>query len=174
MIVHYLTPFSTAKNIGGEYNARISELPDDCYIVLRDGDTMFMLQNWGEQIEQIISQNPEYRVITCMANRLGVIDHCVPGMFGIDSIFQHIETAERIYSTEVVPAKIAPGLCMIFHKSVWNKYKFVENSIFFDKVFSAKVLRDGGKIGLATGLYLLHLYRYNKPDPKHFTKHLLT
>lgn len=176
MIIHHIRPFATDKNIGKCYNKRISELPEDCYIALSDGDTMYLTSDWGVQIEQIIKDNPSYDVITCMTNRIANEAHCVPNMFDEDSILKHMFTAldlQITYGSQCIDTDVAPGLLMIFHKSIWHKHKFKENSIIFDRLFSNSVIKAGGKIGLAKGLYLLHLYRYGKPNPKKYKKHLL-
>lgn len=175
MKIRYITPFATDLNIGREYNKVISELPEDCYVVLRDGDTMFLTSDWGKQIEEIILANPEYDLITCMTNRIGIESQCVRHMFNEERIGHHVSTAKiSAFSarTLVEPHTICPGMLMIFHKSLWNEIKFVENSIFFDKRFSEEVLKSGRKIGLAKGLYLLHLYRWGSENPKSSTKHL--
>jgi hypothetical protein len=176
MKIHYLTPYSSSGNIGKAYNEAISDLPNDCYVCIRDGDTMFLAPDWGNQIEQIITDNPNYDLITCMTNRLGINDICVVGMFDEKDISKHIEVAQNRWETrgtEVLDFDIAPGMLMIFHKSLWLKHKFVEKSIIFDKQFSQSVLKSGGKIGVATGLYIFHLYRMWSDKPKSDTKHLL-
>jgi len=173
--VRHITPWASDMNIGKIYNQTINELPDDCFICLRDQDTMFLNPKAGNHVEAIIKANPQYDVITCMTNRIGIKEHCVPGMFDIADIGQHIDAAEisyGIHGTECVNTHIAPGMLMIFHKSVWQKHKFEENSIFFDKIFSKKVIASGGKIGLAKGLYLLHLYRFGQDNPKTYREHL--
>jgi hypothetical protein len=176
MKIHYITPFSSDGNIGKEYNERISELPDDCYIVLRDGDTMFLRSDFGKHIEQIILDNPDYKLITCMTNRIGLPGLCVKDMFDEYNLLKHLNKANELYEqngTKVKPCLIAPGMLMIFHKSVWQKVKFKEKSIYFDKEFSAGVRRLKMTIGYATGLYLLHLYRMGKENPRVYKKHLL-
>lgn len=181
MKIRYITPFSTENkrcypNIGGEYNQVISELPNDCWIVLRDGDTMFLTSDWGHQIKQIIMANQGYDIITCMTNRLGVPEQLWYGEIMEGDISRHIEVAQsswKFHKTTVVSTKIAAGLCMIFHKSTWMQIGgFPEHDITFDRVFSDKVLKAGGKIGIAKGLYLFHLYRWGEKNPKQSIKHL--
>lgn len=173
--VRHITPWASDLNIGGEYSKVISELPDDCYICLRDQDTMFLNPKAGNHVENIIKANPKYDVITCMTNRIGIKEHCHPTMFDEPDINEHIIAANMLnmrYGAECIDTHIAPGMLMIFHKSVWQKHKFEENSIFFDKIFSKKVIASGGKIGLAKGLYLLHLYRFGQDNPKTYREHL--
>lgn len=178
MEIRHITPFSTSLNIGGEYNKCISELPNDCWVVVRDGDTMFLTPDWGKQIEEIITANPDYDLITCMTNRIGIPDLCVKSqMFDEPDIRLHIDlalSASRGCRTLVEPTHCAPGMLMIFHKSVWVKAGgFEENTIFFDKRFSKAVTKYGGKIGVARGLYILHLYRFGQTNPKEYRDHLI-
>jgi hypothetical protein len=82
---------------------------------------------------------------------------------------------ENKHWAEVVPIKQnVAGLFMLFPKRLWNKHKFEEGSImikkgakqgFFDFWFSDYVLKTG-RIGLAKGLYIFHLYRLFHNDRK--------
>lgn len=176
MKLRFITPWSSDKNIGKSYNEAISELPEDCYVILRDGDTMFLTPDWGKQIEEIILANPEYDLITCMTNRIGNEKQSYSGMFEEKNLDMHFKLArfesKSTSRTTVIPHTICPGMLMIFHKSLWNEIKFVENSIYFDKRFSEAVIKSGRKIGVAKGLYLLHLYRWGQDNPKSSIKHL--
>lgn len=181
MKIRYITPFSTESrfgypNIGGEYNQVISELPDDCWVVLRDGDTMFLTSDWGHQIKHIIEANKDYDLITCRTNRLGVSEQVDDRMFHIEDIGWHkIVAAEEweIEGSAIKPAILAAGLCMIFKKELWQKVGgFPEYDITFDRIFSRRVLKSGGKIGIAKGLYLFHLYRWGEKNPQSSIKHL--
>lgn len=174
MTIHYITPFSISKNIGKEYNDRIAELPEDCWVVLRDGDTVFMLPDWGVQIKEIIESNPGYHIIGCMTNRLAVPQQLVPEMFNESDIGKHIEMAIQLqqYRTEVVKSNMAAGLCLVFHKSIWQKCKFKENTVIFDRLFCMQAKRLGYNIGIAKGLYLFHLYRWGQNNPQHYKEHL--
>lgn len=174
MKIHFISPFSQTVNIGGEYNARINELPDDCYICLRDQDTLPLLPDFGVQIHDLITNNPNFDSFTCMTNRVGIAEHCVPGMFDEADITKHIAKAEELRAiTTVESTLICTGYCMIFHKSVWQKYKFRENLIAFDIEWSRRLMFYGLKIGLAKGIYLLHLYRFLSDNPQMERSHFL-
>lgn len=175
MTITFLTPFDLtgSKNIGKAYNEAIEAAPDE-YICLRDGDTIFMIPDWGIQIKEIIETNPDYDIIGCMTNRLAIPQQLVPGMFDEPDIGKHLETAENLqqFRTEVFKSNMAAGLCLIFHKSVWQKCKFKENTVIFDRIFCIDAKLKGFNIGIAKGLYLLHLYRYGKENPQHYKDHL--
>lgn len=171
--VFYSTPARSDKNIGKAYNDFMETVPADAWVCLRDGDTMFTTPDWPQHIEAIIKENGnKFDLIGCMTNRLKGAHQLVEGMFECDSISNHLMTANKIRSNSVEAAKGIAGLCLIFKKSLWKKVKFAENSIYFDTVFSNAVIKNGGRIGVAKGLYLLHLYRYGQPDPTKYTKHL--
>lgn len=178
--IHHITPYHCAvkPNIGGYYNSVIDVLPDDSIIVLRDQDTLILdPSGFNTMLYAFIKCDnmEDYSVITCMTNRLGLKDHCVPEMFNEESISKHIEKATELRSEfghKIVETSVAPGMLMIFHKSTWDKHKFEENSIFFDRIFSKKVIQSGGKIGLCKGMYLLHLYRWGQNNPTQYTQHL--
>lgn len=175
MTIHYINPFSQDLNIGLEYNARIAELSDG-WIVLRDQDTL-LFPNSGNYIPAIIEANPEFELFTCLTNRIGVHLHCVTGMFNEDSILAHQDKAAELwdrFGTGIMETGIAPGLCMIFPKSLWQRIGgFPEHSITFDREFSNDAKRSGARIGLAKWLYIFHLYRYPHKNPKIHTQHLL-
>jgi hypothetical protein len=183
MKIRYITPFSSERNafgcpnIGGEYNLVISEVPDDCYIVLRDQDTLPLTSDFGAHIERIIKDNPDYDLITCFTNRIAIPELCISSLFNETDITAHIEQSKTSWArngSSVVPFHLCPGYLMIFSKSTWAKAGGFKNySITFDKEFSASVMKTGGKIGIATGLYLFHLYRWGKAKPEHSVNHLI-
>lgn len=179
MKIHYLTPFATDKNIGREYNERIAELPEDCWICVRDGDTLFLRSDWGNQIEEIIKRNgTNFKLISCVTNRLRADHQLYKRRFSFDAnISNHVDIANELYYThkyEVEATSYVAGLCLIFHKSTWNEVKFREHSILFDKEFNTDIRAKfgGNPIGIAKGLYLFHLYRWGQQDPYNYTAHL--
>jgi hypothetical protein len=178
MKIHYITPFATDKNIGREYNARIEELPDDCWIVLRDGDTLFLTPNWGAQIEAIIQRHKDsFGVISCVTNRLRGLHQLHNHTFSeCGDISKHVNIANALqedYFDEVQSTDSIAGLCMIFSKETWKAHPFKENTLKFDSLFCSAIRKAGGKIGIAKGLYLFHLYRWGKEHPADYIDHLI-
>lgn len=172
MKLRFIQPFDQECNIGREYNIVVAEQPDDAWIILRDQDTL-PFEGFAKQVYSMIQNNPGYDLIGCMTNRLNVNEQLVKGMFDEDSVTAHLNKAKELYSTQVKEAKLVAGLCMIFPKSTWVKVGgFVEKSKYFDRIFCEKIRRGKGRIGIATGLYLFHLYRYDKPSPRTYKKHL--
>jgi len=182
--IRYITPFSTERNkhgypnIGGEYNKCINELPDDCWVVLMDQDVLPLTSDFGNHVAEIIEANQHLDLIGCMTNRVGINQLCVSKeLFNETDITVHIAKSNELWQlngTKTEPFNLVPGYFMLFRKSLWEKVVgFPEFDITFDRVFSSKVIKSGGKIGIATGLYLFHLYRFGEINPKQSVKHLV-
>lgn len=69
---------------------------------------------------------------------------------------------------------VLAAFCLCFKVKTWRLLGgFTENNIVFDTDFCRKAQEKKLKLGLMTGIYLLHLYRYGSPNPKNDIKHLL-
>lgn len=177
MKVCYSNPYSRIKNIGRALNEFCAMVPTDSWIVLQDGDIMYLTDYWGTQIEDIIANNQNYDLIGCVTNRLKHNHQLYLGKFSEDpDILNHIAIAEKVsqdhYDTVEQTEKAIAGMCMLFPKKIWTKHQFKENTPTFDTHFSRSIQRAGGKVGIAKGLYVFHRYRMGKPDPKTNDKHL--
>lgn len=176
--IHYSNPWASDKNIGRVYNEFCTSVPNNDWICLQDGDIMYLTDFWGRQIEDIIKQNPQYDLIGCYTNRLASPHQCYNGEFSENTdLMHHIGIAEQLYNkyysdVEQIHKGIA-GMFMLFPRKTWLKHRFRENTNAFDSFFSKEVLKYGGKIGLAKGLYVFHKYRLGKPEPKTNIEHLL-
>lgn len=174
--IHYITPFRSDKNIGRAYNEACATAPEGAWICLRDPDTMFLQPDSQALIEQIIESDPPFDLIGCRTNRLRGVHQCLVNMFDEKDMSRHMEMAsnKHIKYGVDIHTTIQPiaGMFMLFRKQLWNQIKFVENSIYCDKAFSADVLAAGGKLGVAQGLYIFHLYRWSSKHPYDDIGHL--
>lgn len=177
MYIHYVTPFRTDKNIGRAYNEACATAPENSWICLRDPDTMFLQPDSQALIEKIVASDPPFDLIGCLTNRLRGEHQCLHGMFNRKDLSLHIGVAAalqvreevRIESTEDAIA----GMFMLFRKSLWDRIKFIEKvGMYTDQKFSEDILAASGKLGVAQGLYLFHLYRWNSADPCNDYHHL--
>lgn len=178
--IWYLTPFATDGNIGREYNAQIALIPDDDWILIRDGDTCFTTPDskWGQQIADIIRKHSDYALIGCMTNRLASQHQCYSGKFCENPDWnEHKRRGRELFETKYdhvqqIRQGIA-GMFMLFPKKTWHRVKFKETAPYrtFDSDFSSRVMRIG-KIGLAEGVYIFHDYRWGRKNPKQYVKHL--
>ena len=179
MKFHIIKPWSAERNFGKAINEAIEQLhlPDDSkdFVLLMDGDSCFLTPNWGNQIQSIIENADGYDLIGCSTNRLREPHQLVNGVFGSDTSLQiHYQTAlnqQTIHGNKIHPFNhdIA-GMFMLFRYSAWKNNKFKENTAIFDRLFTRGITK--GRVGIAPGLYVLHMYRLWSNNPKNDSKHL--
>jgi len=176
MNISFISAYSTDKDIGGEYN-RLIEMIDDEYIFIKDGDCLFLTPDYGDKIEKIIKDNPEYDMIGCMTNRLSGSHQRIGQMEENPDINYHINMANKLWDDNgslIYPTfKNAAAMCMILKKKIWKRIRFKENCCFFDRLFCEEALSLGYQIGIAQGLYVFHLYRWGKEHPENYVNHLI-
>ncbi len=175
--VYYSTPYLYG-DIGKGVNDFVSLVPDGSWICIRDSDTLFMTSDQQGQIQNIVDHNPPFDLIGCRTNRLRSPYQAVEGAFAEDSIMFHLSLAKELEKEyygviDTLPTpEVVAGMFMLFRKELWNEFKFPERSIQFDIDYS-KTLREAGKsLGIAQGIYLLHLYRYGSTDPFRDYEHI--
>lgn len=178
MYVHHITPFRSDKNIGRAYNEACATAPKGGWICLRDPDTMFLQPGSQALIEQIAASDPPFDLIGCRTNRLRGKHQCCQSMFNEANIDIHVKYAEICNNEHFLyiahTHQPIAGMFMLFRKSLWDRIKFNETAMrFTDKKFSAAVMANGGKLGVAQGLYLFHLYRWGSNNPYTDIEHLL-
>lgn len=177
-MIYHFTPWLTG-NIGGGINACIRLLPDDAWVCLRDGDTSFLSPQWGAQVEAIVAEHGDtYDLIGAMTNRIRAPYQLHDGVLSDEAdLSRHVAIATDRWTehlTAVAPVPYGPiaGFLMLFRKSTWARHPFAEHSIYFDQQFTDAVRHNGGKVGVALGLYVLHLYRWGKRNPTARLEHL--
>lgn len=176
-MIYHLTPWLTG-NIGGGLNASIGLLPDDAWVCIRDGDTLFLTDAWGAQLEQVVAALPEgMDVVGCMTNRLRAPYQLHGGQISpVADIGHHRRIAYERWEAHgpavaEVPGPVA-GMLMLFRKATWERHPFVERSVYFDRDFCAAARQHGSRVGVALGIYLFHLYRWGQRDPTRAVAHL--
>jgi len=187
-MIYYFTPYSTEKNLGKAYNQYMRLLPSlDDWGCLMDADTMFLCSDFGTQINEIVNNNPDAGLITCVTNRAGYHNQRYNDEFSHESdIKKHrliaIECREKYYSEVNELKSNINGHLLLIKKSTWLKVGgFSENTIRdeqadsnllgLDDNISKKILNNGMKILLMKGVYLFHYYRLNEGE--HFRDHLI-
>lgn len=176
--IFYTTPYH-AGDIGKGINEFMELVPDDAWVCVRDSDTLFMTSNQQAQIESIVASDPEYDLIGCRTNRLKSPYQAIEGAFNQDSIQFHLELAidreNQYYGViqELPEPEVIAGMFMLFRKTLWFEFPFPEKTIQFDMLYSENLRNNGYRLGIAEGIYLLHLYRYGSPDPFRAIEHIL-
>lgn len=178
--IHYLTPFAVDKNIGREYNEAVRCIPANDWICLRDGDTIFLTPDnqWGKQISDIVAKwGNSFDLIGCVTNRLRSTGQLYQNRFSDDhDMLNHGRIARELYDGKYDQVRDnkgpVAGLFLLFPKRTWDKVKFREGTETFDTHFGKDIIRRGGKIGIAEGVYLYHWYRAWTDKPLEYTQHL--
>lgn len=183
--VHHITPGRSDLNLGKAINDIVRVLPDNCWICLRDIDTMPSFHEvFFKQVEDI-AKNTTFGLIGCMTNRLGLRYQLHSGTSSNDTNWiNHRKIGKEryeMYGSHVEPTtETLAGLFMLFPKKVWMAVGgFPEGNIringsFIDYHFSIAVKNKGYKSGIASGIYLIHMYRPDATNPRNATQHLET
>lgn len=181
--VHHLTPGRSDLNIGKAINDIVKLLPHDSWICLRDIDTMPAYHEvFYKQIEDIAATTT-CGLVSCFTNRLGLWYQLHTGKADTDTNWMNhrIIGKNRYHEhgiTVVETNQTVGGVMMLFSKKVWlatggfKEGHIRINGSFFDWHFSMAVKKSGYKIGIAPGVYLIHLYRPDAKNPRTHTKHL--
>lgn len=179
MNIHYISPYSIDKNIGGAINAAIRQLnasPDD-WIIHVDQDVCFLRPDSKKQIAEVL-EHTDYDVLGCLTNRLSGTHQLYQGEFNDSGdMREHIAIANQCHSVaygRVLPTTINIAACMMAFRvrRWWDVGGFSENSIRFDSEFTKDVMRRGGKLGIMAGVYVFHLYRMWSDNPVWEVGHL--
>lgn len=178
-MIHYISPYSTSKNIGGAINLAIESLvtSDEDWIVHVDQDVMFLLPDSKATIEHIL-HTTGFDILGPVTNRLGSPGQILHGFFDVPDINVHIGLAKELQHAgdRVVqtPESIA-AMVMCFKVKTWKELgRFTENTLNFDLTFCGRAKRNHLKLGIMAGVYVFHLYRLGQPgDAKNNYSHLL-
>ena len=195
MKVHHITPGHSDKNIGQAINELIQGLPKTDWVCLRDIDTLPMNhRTFFERCEEI-ARSGKYDLVGAMTNRSGMQDQLYYGDISNNiDLNYHLKIGEKLdkmYRANIKPCRTTiAGFFMLFSVAIWEKAgRFREGAIrmpldakdmnnhrvkdkFFDWHFCNDVKNVGGKIGIAQGIYIFHLYRIWDSNPKKAVNHL--
>lgn len=174
-MIIYSNPYNSQKNIGKAYNDFIGSLnvSGDTWIVLQDGDILYLTPDWGDQIEKVVASHGDtYQLYGCYTNRVGITHHLLEGIFSNihDLQLHRIRAAEvnrRFYGHVQEINDTIAGFFMLFQVKTWKEVGgFDEDTLIADVLFSEKILSRGGKTALIKGLYVYHSYRpeYNSRE----------
>lgn len=172
-------PYSVEKNFADVLNAHCNLITDpNDWIVITDGDMMFLTHDWGTIIDRAIKEHgKEYSLLGCWVNRCNpkggniIFEHQYDNFNIIDHY--HIAEHESLMECRVDEVHQIGGFFMAFQKSTFDRVGgFKQNNKLFDIDFCKSVREAGLKIGLINQLYVFHLYRPWSKNPAHDSKHL--
>lgn len=188
-MIHYITSGNSNLNLGKEINDFVKLIPNNDWVCLRDIDTMPSYHEvFFKQIEDI--SKTDFGLVGCVTNRLGLKHHLIDGIKQENSDWKyHREIGKSRYNKhgsnvremdfkmDNIEDSIG-GVMMLFPKRVWLDVGGFEeggvsiNGCFIDYLFTKAVISRGHKIGLAEGVYMIHMYRPDAIDTRYATKHL--
>lgn len=175
--IHYITPARSDKNFGKACNDQCRNVPEDAWVCLRDGDTMFLTPNFSKHVEDIVEKyKDEYDLIGCMTNRANVSYQLINKTISEDTdVRNHMNIAFELEKTNYCNVVRSPmylaGHFLLFSKKAWNEHPFEEGKILIKKTVNKKIeigfvdywfsnyFFKKKRAGIATGLYIFHLYR---------------
>ena len=182
--VIHITPGRSDKNIGRAINYIVERMEDEDWICLRDIDTLPVNhRDFFKQCEEIAGSG-DFDLVGCFTNRLGLSYQLHEGKLSdVSDIQKHVKIAKartlKHGSNVKRLNKPIAGFFMLFSRKIWKEAGgfreggiSFENGWFFDYFFSQAVAKAGGRIGIAEGVYLFHLYRWESSNPTQSTGHL--
>lgn len=178
--IWYANPFSLEKNIGGAYNDFLKSIKasDEDWIVLQDGDIMYLTDDWGKRIhDALLKDGHNFGLVGCYTNRIKGTHQLFGNELSENSDIRHHYKIAKEYQGEGIE-EIKQGIAgffMAFQYKTWKAVGgFIENNIACDTIFNQMVRDKGLKVGLIRSLYVFHLYRiWAEKEPWNERKHLM-
>ncbi len=175
MIYNFIVyaPREYHKDIGRIYNKYMELLPtDEDWACFLDHDAMFTTNDWYSQLEDIITENPEYGLLTAITNRIGNTEQRIAGIdYDNHDICYHRRIGKmaqeqgRTTVIDISKTRSVSGVVMLIKKAVWKKAEgFKKGFLSVDKDFHQRVINAGEKVGIMKGLYVYHWYRFENSE----------
>lgn len=185
-MIYKFQPFSVTKELGKEYNAHCSLVPNaDDWILILDHDAMIMCAETYATIEKAIARYPDTAIFGAYTNRIGYpfqrMSLCMCEEKDI-KVHHRIAKSQAINFAdgECEPAHTLAGFFLLFRKSYWERSPFQrdiidETGTFFDFNFCRLAAQERLPMRIIKGAYLFHWYRFHKAshkDKSHLKLHI--
>lgn len=182
-MIWFFTPYSFNKKLleAVEQCMNLVANPED-WVCLMDGDTMFVLPDWGHQIKTYTERYPDTGLFTCYASRCHYQEQIRKGTDSNNTdLMYHRQQAEIIHKelhgqVKEMNRRIA-GHLMLIRKKTWTKIRDEvwrtgsdKNILGVDTKISNAVLKAGMKIRVMRGIYIVHYLRMK--EGYNYKKHL--
>lgn len=169
MKVWHATPFAIDKNLGKAYNEEFERINETDWICIRDGDTCFLVPDWGDILFNYAYQNPGC-VLTCFTNRIHSMakEQLINGRISDTGDFaSQMEIARNLASNDLKTTKLTgplSGFLMLIPKKVWNLVKFKEGIglLGVDTQFYKDIRTKNIPVLRMDSLLVWHTYRLGK------------
>jgi hypothetical protein len=171
-MIWFFTPYSFEKRLfdGWDNYMNLVTDPED-WVCMKDGDIMFLLSDFGHQMQQYIDAFPDTGMFTCYASRAHWNVFMRKGVNANDpSILYHHTQAENIKKQFHLQVKNieggALGHLLLMKKATWLKIRdrvaklcSDQKILGVDVRISKAVYEADMKILLMRGIYVLHFFR---------------
>ena len=166
--VHHYIPWDSNKNIGVSYNKILNLVDDDDWVCFLDGDAVHTSSFFGKRLEEVIVNNYNFSMFTCVTNRIGCPYQIAQGANQIsDDQKYHREFGENLWNThktsviDITNLQLLSGVLILINKKAWQKVGgFKESGMLgVDNDIHTKFKNSGLKVGLMKGIYVQHWYR---------------
>lgn len=173
-MIWFFTPYSFEKKLFEAYDRymQLIENPDD-WVCFTDGDTAFLLPDFGHQIKTYTEKYPDTGLFTCYASRCHYSAQVRKSTdMENPDILYHRNQAENIYNelhgqVKDIDRRIA-GHLLVIQKKTWELIKpevakkvtsQQKQILGVDTKISNAILKAGLKIRLMRGMYIFHYLR---------------
>jgi hypothetical protein len=172
-MIYFFTPYGFNKKLFDAYDSYMNLVSDpNDWICTTDGDVLFLISDFGHQMQTYIDKYPDAGLFTCYASRTSRPELKFPGAdMENPSLLYHRIKAEIILAanhgkvTELGDLN-ALGYLMLFKKSTWllirdqvKEWTLDKNILGVDTRISKAIRKAGFKSYLMKGMYVLHYYR---------------
>lgn len=168
----FFNPYSFDRKLFKAWDDYMSLVRDPHdWVCMRDGDTMFLLPDWGHKIKHYIDKFPDTGLFTCYASRCHYKEQIRQGTETENTdLIYHRDLAESIDKelhgkVKEINRRVA-GHMMVIRKSTWNRIRQqveedcrLKDILGVDTKISNAILHRGMKIRLMRGIYLMHYLR---------------
>jgi len=173
-MIWFFQPYAFNKRLFEAYDAYMDIVanPND-WVCFTDGDTAFLISNWGHQVKTYIEKFPDTGLFTSYASRCHYSVQVRKGteMDNTDILY-HRRQADTVYrqlngKVKEIDRRIA-GHLMLIQKKTWMQIRdevatkvLQQNKqiLGVDTKISNAILNAGLKIRLMRGMYIFHYMR---------------
>jgi len=172
-MLYFFTPYSFDKKLfeaWDDYMNLIKE-PSD-WVCMMDGDVLFLISDFGHQMQTYIDKYPDAGLFTCYASRTSRPQLKWKGADMTNpSLIYHRTKAEQLYAAyhgqvEELGDLNALGYLMLIRKSTWllireqvKEWTADKDILGVDTRISKAIRKANFKSYLMRGMYVLHYYR---------------
>lgn len=171
-MIWFFTPYSYDKKLFEAWDQYINLVPrKDDWVCMRDGDTAFLLPDWGHQVKHYVGLYPDTGIFTCYASRC----HYQPQIrMGTQTenpniLYHHtqaISTYHALHGQVKEMNRRIAGHLIVIRKSTWLLIRDEVAATASDKKIlgvdtkiSNAILSRNMKIRLMRGIYIFHYLR---------------